>query len=315
MAQDEHPIVSKEEIRDYLRTIPKYYGCIISKELHQDGKTHYHAYVRFEPKCDSTNARIFDVAGVHPNIRYDLMKSRNIVDYVTKDGDCLYDNILPDEAAAGKKKKQEVMREALELARSGDVNAALNLVRDHDPAGYMQRFPAIQAALQAEYNRHAIVHAPVQIISDRWKPEYADIDLRALREGEDYIRTHVLVGPAGIGKTQLAKYLLQRAGCLRIKVIRKAEQLREHQDADGIVFDELNANSEDNPKRWTREDQINLVCNQQDGILPARYNDALLRSNVLRIVTTNTLVRALNFADEAIERRVTIHALGNKLYE
>lgn len=41
---------------------------IVCKELHESGKTHYHAYFKFDAKIDSTDVKCFDLCGVHPNV-------------------------------------------------------------------------------------------------------------------------------------------------------------------------------------------------------------------------------------------------------
>ena len=59
---------------------------IVSKELHQDGNTHYHVYAKFSRKKDIRNNRYFDYKGIHPNIQ----SCRNILawkQYIKKDGD------------------------------------------------------------------------------------------------------------------------------------------------------------------------------------------------------------------------------------
>jgi len=61
--------------------------CIIGRESHQDGGTHYHAFFMFERKYASRNSRIFDVNGHHPNIVRGYGTPEKGWDYATKDGD------------------------------------------------------------------------------------------------------------------------------------------------------------------------------------------------------------------------------------
>lgn len=61
--------------------------CIVGKELHTDGGTHYHAFFMFDRKFQSRNARIFDVDGHHPNILRGRRSPEQMYDYATKDGD------------------------------------------------------------------------------------------------------------------------------------------------------------------------------------------------------------------------------------
>ena len=63
------------------------YGAIdkytIAQEVHESGKHHYHAFVKWTTKVDIKNSRAFDLHGVHPNI----IKSpgKGFEAYVTKD--------------------------------------------------------------------------------------------------------------------------------------------------------------------------------------------------------------------------------------
>jgi len=41
---------------------------IIGEENHEDDSKHYHLYLKFKNKIDTTDCRFFDVLGVHPNI-------------------------------------------------------------------------------------------------------------------------------------------------------------------------------------------------------------------------------------------------------
>lgn len=306
----EHPIPDKETIMTFLKNLRNYDGCVVSKELHADGKVHYHAYIRFQPKCDTINARYFDINGVHPNITHNE-GPRKMINYVIKDGDYIADKVLID-AKTKTQNHDEAYANALKLAGEGHVNEAHAALREGDPSHYCRAYTAIAAALKAEYERNAIQRAPVVIKETNWCTDDQFIDLNAFVGREDYKRTHILVGPAGIGKTQLAKYLLHKAGCKRIAVVRQVEQMREYKDADGIVFDELNVNAGD--KKWEREAQVGIVCNADNASLPARYGNIELRSNVLRVITTNVLNRCIDFSDAAIARRITVHELTNQLY-
>lgn len=61
--------------------------CIVGKEYHADGGTHYHAFFMFARKFQSRNARIFDIDAYHPNILGGRKTPEQMYDYATKDGD------------------------------------------------------------------------------------------------------------------------------------------------------------------------------------------------------------------------------------
>lgn len=61
--------------------------CIVGRETHQDGGTHYHAFFMFEREFSTRNNRIFDVGRYHPNIVRGYGTPEKGYDYATKDGD------------------------------------------------------------------------------------------------------------------------------------------------------------------------------------------------------------------------------------
>lgn len=77
--------------------------CIVGREKHQDGGTHYHAFFMFERKYATRNNRIFDVGGHHPNIVRGYGTPEKGWDYATKDGDiCAGGLDRPSGVPAGK---------------------------------------------------------------------------------------------------------------------------------------------------------------------------------------------------------------------
>lgn len=61
--------------------------CIVGKESHSDGGTHYHVYCQWEEKFRSRNARIFDILGHHPNVAPCRFTPKDLANYAMKDGD------------------------------------------------------------------------------------------------------------------------------------------------------------------------------------------------------------------------------------
>lgn len=61
--------------------------CIIGRETHADGGLHLHAFCQFEPKLRSSDPRVFDVDGHHPNIQPSFGRPEVGYDYAIKDGD------------------------------------------------------------------------------------------------------------------------------------------------------------------------------------------------------------------------------------
>lgn len=60
---------------------------IIGRELHGDGGNHLHAFVDFKRKFRSRRVDIFDVGGVHPNVKQSYGTPEKGWDYAIKDGE------------------------------------------------------------------------------------------------------------------------------------------------------------------------------------------------------------------------------------
>ncbi|AXB22612.1 replication associated protein [Lynx canadensis faeces associated genomovirus CL3 128] len=61
--------------------------CIIGRELHADGGTHFHVFVDFGRLFQRRKTDLFDVGGKHPNIMPVWKTPGEAFDYATKDGD------------------------------------------------------------------------------------------------------------------------------------------------------------------------------------------------------------------------------------
>ena len=77
----ENPIDSREELLAFLVDKFGTGEYVIATELHENGKKHYHVYIKFHTKVDSTSASLFDFKGVHPNI---ITPGKGWIDYCVK---------------------------------------------------------------------------------------------------------------------------------------------------------------------------------------------------------------------------------------
>lgn len=77
--------------------------CIIGRENHADGGIHFHCFVQFEHEFQSSDARVFDVGGRHPNVRKMYRTPEKGYDYAIKDGDVVGGSLeRPSGASLGK---------------------------------------------------------------------------------------------------------------------------------------------------------------------------------------------------------------------
>jgi len=327
---DDNPIESKESLFEFLKALPTVDAVVVSMELHKSGKKHYHAYVRFAHKLHMRDPRYFDFEGVHPNIGGSGTEEK-IVDYVVKHGDYIAFGIDVEaclEAVKPKqkpKKKDEYYAEAMALAAQGKIAEAKKVIREGAPADYMGKHESHDACLEKIYSETR-ARATTKPVKTKWNTPLADVDLNAMIRikndqgveiGDPYRPCHVLVGPAGIGKTELARYLLHKAGCQHIVLVNCVEDIKRIGIHDGIVFDEAAFNAPKGqaanaPPECTREEQINILDTEFDRSLRARNSNAVMRSHVLKIFTTNALERAFLHTDLAIARRLVVHDLGSE---
>lgn len=63
--------------------------CIVARESHADSGVHLHAFVDFGRRFRSSDARIFDVNGFHPNVSVSRGTPQKGYDYAIKDGDII----------------------------------------------------------------------------------------------------------------------------------------------------------------------------------------------------------------------------------
>lgn len=86
--------------------------CIVGRELHDDGGTHYHAFFMSDKqKFQSRNARIFDIGPYHPNILRGVKTPESMYDYATKDGDICGGGLArPDQGEVSAKNNDDFWR-------------------------------------------------------------------------------------------------------------------------------------------------------------------------------------------------------------
>jgi len=76
---------------------------VLGREAHEDGGTHFHAFIRFDKRPNFKRANCFDVEGFHPNISVTKGSPRAGYDYATKDGDIIHQDFERPESAKDKR--------------------------------------------------------------------------------------------------------------------------------------------------------------------------------------------------------------------
>ena len=178
----EHPIASKERIRDVLtdKFGPNVHE--VCQEFHKNDKRHYHAWFKFDSKLDTEDPRAFDIDGVHPEINNPGAGWRG---YLKKTDSELLTNVEPCPFG-----------QALAAAT---VSEGMDILALRRPGDYLRFGESMERNLR---RRLEAVPAPIQYYGPylpAWFPDFWRPDTHSL----------LLWGRPGVNKTQYARYLLQ----------------------------------------------------------------------------------------------------------
>lgn len=314
--EDVMPITSKElllqELQKLLPQDKMFSGYVIGQEEHKNEKLHFHVYLKFNYVFETRNCRFFDILGVHPKVE---KAGAKWISYCIKDGNILSDEV-PLPAFAKKKPQNEAWEVAIDLATNGKINDAMLHLRKWQPKDYLTRSAVWRSTLSDIWNAERILKRPMRVFTTNWIDDIIQMDPLLVNDGEQFPRTMIFIGGQGIGKTEAAKFLLQRAGFPKVLIVNQAEDLKRLHDFDAFVFDECNVNAPDGRKEaWSHEEQIVLVDWAEDRTLPARYVNITIPASTPRILTSNNLARCINFLGVGIERRIRVCDFGEqKLY-
>lgn len=297
---------------------------IVSKERHQSGTAHYHAYVKYSSRINVRDMRRWDILAVHPNIAT-VSDWKGWVRYVMKDGDWCNDGVdIAQITRASKAERSGAWERALAVVRETcNPSKGVELIRALQPQQWILNSTRIMATFTAEA---ALVHSekfPLPVKETRWRSVVTDIDILTKKDGSDDLTpVCILVGDTGIGKTEAAKFLLKRAlgDACRILFVNHAEDFKNKDGLyDAFVWDEASFNTPQgvNKVPWTREQQI-AVCgwDAHPRTLFTRHSNVVIPPMIPRVFTCNYLQRCVDIHDPAVERRVRVIDFGrHKLYE
>lgn len=179
----------------------------LGREFHQDGGTHFHAYVSPSNKCSTRNARLFDYAGYHPNVRPVRKTPWKSWDYVGKEHDVIYEHgERPGGDRAPDPGRQSVWSDAL---AAGGKEEFLRILREKAPREYVLYHDAIERFVEKHY-------APVPPHYESPSFETDSINLLSVWLHQSNIggerwpgrpRSLILWGPTRTGKTVWARSL------------------------------------------------------------------------------------------------------------
>lgn len=289
------------EILNLKKPIQRGIACL---ELHQDGEPHVHAAIEFATRLNSVNRRWFDIDGHHPNIQVSRSWAR-CVNYCRKEGTLEVGFV----GAAT----------ANDLIRDDDFNNVIGTGLSADP---------FRIAEAAESYRHWVrwcitnrisstycstiwdivrgSHAPTLEENEPLPASVTDVQLRTFGWA-DAVRTLVVCGPSGIGKTSWARANAPTPSLI-VTDIDDLKSYDPHRHRS-IIFDEIRCTgARDHNGRWVGawplQSQIKLVTWDHPVSIRIRYTLARIPAHVPKVFTcTDTICFTY---DEQVNRRIQI---------
>lgn len=263
--------LSKENVLEILMTKLDIVKYIIAEELHENGDSHIHAYIKCEKPTDITNPHKLDIEGIHG--KYESCRNFHAVrNYCKKDNNYIsnIDDFHPlDHAqrvinAESYDKAMEIVK-TTPLARDYLRDTAKyesSIARIHQTytvATLRYRFKALQSVVRWKRSKHSL-----------W-----------------------LYGPTGLGKTEFAKSLFSKP--LFVTHIDKLKFLsKEH---DGIIFDDMNF------ANWPDDLQIHIVDIQNDRDINVKHGMVTIPKGTPKVFTSNVRIFHLS---PAVRRRLRL---------
>ena len=265
---------------------------LIVRAPHEEGGWHIHAavFLRTRPKYRMDH---FDFEQLHPNVKTGgtIAAWDNFVRYVSTQPS--YNGLSPDTPLGNATSSDDY----LALATSGDSAGAMRLFSEKHPRDTALNF------LKLRRNFDAM--SPIEPTKPLYLFEAFQPDACLLLALErDRLRTLILIGPSGFGKTQFILAWAHHAS-LNYLFISHTDQLRSFNPKKHqlIIFDDITFT------HWPRTQQIAIADYECQRGIHCRYAVATIPAQTPKIFLSNLL--PLDTTDEAIGRRcVTVKILG-----
>lgn len=247
---------------------------VVGKEVGEQGTPHLQGRIIFR-----RNYRFTQLKKLHKRVHWETTKAKQDNIYCLKRDSVPFINI--DNRKQGKRTDFDEVYEIIK--EGGDARE----VCEYNPGLYIRFSNGIDKAIA--------LHDSLEEMA-----EYTEFTLPHLT---DWKRSHIIVGPAGTGKTQWALSHFEKP-CL----ISQTDDLL-HFNArihDGLVFDDMEFGN------WPRSKQIHLLDQDQNRSIKCRYKNARIPKHTKKIFTCNTL--SMLHGDSAIDRRCQITRITQKLF-
>lgn len=262
-----------EHLKSFTNKPIKY--IVASKEQHQDGSPHFHAFISFARRIDTTNPRFFDYNGWHPKVEA-VRSCVRAVSYVKKDGEFLEEGELTG-------KQHHTACESMDQEQWDEYCITNRISFAYSRAIWNRVHPERNGSITEEDDfSKGTVHPPLDTF------EY------------DFSKSLLLVGPSGCGKTLWSKRNVPKP-CLFVSHLDRLGCFQ-HDYHKSIIFDDMSF------KHFPIQSQIHLVDIHDDRDIHIRYKTAHIPSNTIKVFTCNEYPFERH---PAIERRLRTFIINN----
>lgn len=261
---------TKDDLCRHLKEIQGVEYVITCRELHQDGSTHFHAYLRFQRKKCLRNAAFYDYNGVHPNIQ----AARNpmaSINYVKKDN------------------------EWMELGDEPEEYNLVGICNESTRIEWLQYCITKKIGYQYMEEIWKLVHVPRTSTIMPDDVIVGDMCPRLQEFRYEGPLSVVLVGAAGCGKSTWAKQMMPKPALF----VSHLDRLKDFDPAfhRSIIFDDMNF------VHLPRETQIAIVDRENHRDIHRRYGITNIPAGLPKCFTAN--YRPF-MEDPALNRRIRL---------
>lgn len=261
---------------------------LISRESHEDGTPHLHAYLKLKKPLNTYNPQYLDLSTGQELFhgKYESAKKPNhVIEYILKGAVDKFDpNILFSDKLSNRIDSLgnflSLGQTLVKLAKDGDITKALELYEKEKPLEFIKNHNSIEKSLRQLHLRSKGFITKFKF-GDYILPE----ELKAVLDNYNKGKTLVFIGSPGTGKTQMIISFLAHLGLTPL-VINNKDSLRYFKNDvhNAIVFDDCNWDPEIN-----REELIKLVDSEIGTSHSIKHGSIIIDNPTPRVVIGNSV--------------------------
>lgn len=299
-----NPEITAQYILEYLKSKTNYYDFdyVISKELHQDGGTHFHVVLIRNIKFDIKSFNLLDIEyqdkTYHGN--YSPVKNlRNTITYVCKHKNYITNlsNLRDGKLLTAKEFIiQQVQEKGVEQALLDHYqNYPDKAIAGISVSALKKHFNDVQ---KLEQNLHLDnIETPFTLENFQIQPE-----LNQWMQKPN--KTLLLVADSGIGKTQFCKAFVKQNNLKTLLVNHKEDFRRLNSTYDAIIIDDANIHE------FEETQLLSLIDNQVHKTLRVLYDSVVKKAGIIQMIAMNKQEFAklmYLFSQKRFARRLLLH--------